>query len=109
MPNNPSNKLEPQGTTGGTSQRVKDAFVAMQIKAMQRAAEPITVDFTIDQVPGVKALNRELVKLPFDRKLDGRTLGAINGVLANQIRILLPYPGVTQTVTVQNVISSEAD
>jgi hypothetical protein len=72
----------------------------MQIKAMQRAAEPITLEYKIDDVAGVKALNHQLVQLAFDRKVDGRTLGAINGILANQIRILIPHPGIQQNVQV---------
>jgi hypothetical protein len=101
-----SNKSEPQGTIGGIRGEakpkvdLKQAFVAMQIKAMQRAAEPIILEYQIDDVAGVKALNHELVQLAFDRKVDGRTLGAINGILANQIHILIPHPGVTQNVQV---------
>jgi hypothetical protein len=78
----------------------------MQIKAMQRASEPIALTFSIEDVPGIKAFNRDLVKLSFDRKLDGRTIGAINGIIANQLRAFIPQPGTQQNV---NVVVSDPD
>lgn len=109
MPKKPkkrSNKSDPQGTIGGphgeakSKVDLKQAFVAMQIRAMQRAAEPITLEYQINDVAGVKALNHALVQLTLDRKVDGRTLGAINGTLANQIRMLIGPVTVTQEVKV---------
>ena len=97
MPNEPSKKSKGQTVEG---EKLKQAFVAMQIKAMQRAAEPIQVGFSIEALPNIKDLNRKLIELTFQRKLDARTLGAINGVVANQIRILIPPAGTTQTVQV---------
>jgi hypothetical protein len=84
----------------GPGEKLRQALIAVQIKAIQRAADPISLEYQIDDVPGVKALNRELVQLTLDRKLDGRTLGAINGTLANQIRILIGPGTVTQDVHV---------
>lgn len=95
MPNEPSKESK-----GVTRDKLKQAYVAMQIKAMQRAAELIQVDFSIDALPSIKDLNRKLIELAFQRKLDARTLGAINGVVANQIRILIPPAGVAQTIQV---------
>jgi len=97
LPNEPSRKSKGQTMEGD---KLKQAFVAMQIKAMQRAAELIQVDFSIDALPNIKDLNRKLIELTLQRKLDARTLGAINGVVANQIRILIPPAGTTQTVQV---------
>ena len=97
MSNDPPKKPKGQDMSGD---KLKQAFVAMQIKAMQRAAEIIQVDFGIDTLQSIKDLNHKLIELTFQRKLDARTLGAVNGVVANQIRILIPPAGVAQTVQV---------
>ena len=81
----------------------------MQIKAMQRAAAPITVEYNIDTVADVKCFNRAVLDLLMQRKLGHHDLIAINGVVRNQLQILIPRPGVTQTVNVQTVVKTEAN
>jgi len=62
----------------------------MQIKAMQRAAAPIALEFAIADLDGIKSLNQNLIRFALEKDLDARTLGAINGTIANQIRVLIP-------------------
>jgi len=100
-----SNKSKRHGTPGGSGDKklsIKDALIAMQIKAMQRAAEPIKEEFKIATVPDIIEMNRQLAQLTFDRKIDARTLSAVNGIVANQLKILMPSTvEVNQQVTVQ--------
>jgi len=100
-----SRKSKPQGTTGGaTAKRLKDAYVAMQIKAMQRAAAPIALEFAIADLDGIKSLNQNLIRFALEKDLDARTLGAINGTIANQIRVLIPQQPmqvIQQTTVIQ--------
>lgn len=89
--------------------KLREVSLAMQIKAMQRAAAPITVEYNIDTVADVKCFNRAVLDLLMQRKLGHHDLIAINGVVRNQLQILIPRPGVTQTVNVQTVVKTEAN
>ncbi len=113
-----SNKSKRHGTPGGVGSKpkgdkklsMKDALIAMQIRAMQRAATKVEVDFKIGTVPDILDLNHKLVKLTFDRELDARTVSAINGIVANQLKILMPSTiEVNQQVTVQNETITEME
>jgi hypothetical protein len=84
-----SNNAKTRGTSPSTGEKLRQALIAVQIKAIQCAAEPIVLPFSVDDLPGLKKLNQDLVQLVFDRKLDARTLGALNGLVANQVRILI--------------------
>ena len=79
-------------------EKLRQALIAVQIKAIQRAAEPITLEYNIEDVAGVKKLHHDLIQLNLERKLDARSLGAINGTLTNQLKILIPQPGINVAV-----------
>ena len=49
--------------------KLREVSLAMQIKAMQRAAAPITVEYNIDTVADVKCFNRAVLDLLMQRKL----------------------------------------
>jgi len=103
---NNSNQNDPKG--GSRSESLRQAYVAMQIKAMQRAAEPLTVEYSIDTVEDVKRLNHILMDLVFQRKLGHHDAVAVNGIIRNQLQILIPRPGI-QIIQTQTVVKSEQD
>jgi len=70
--------------------KLKQRIVAAQARLMERAMMPIKVEFDISTVQGIMALNRQLVKLSFERVLGAHDVGAISKVVMNQLQILMP-------------------
>jgi len=48
------------------TQALRQVYLAVQIKAMQRAAQPLTVKYSMETVQDVKQLNHTLADLVFD-------------------------------------------
>jgi hypothetical protein len=51
-------------------------------------------DYEIETLAGITKLNKRLGQLTFDKKLDPRAVGAMNQIVQNQLRILIPQPSV---------------
>ena len=90
-----SNKLK---AAGG---RLHEALLAVNLKQL---TAPIGFDFDLTTIPGVQAFNKQLIIHALDRKLDGRTMGAINMAVATSVRAII---GPTQVNVTQQVAVPE--
>ena len=69
--------------------KFKKKLMNIQLAAAQQATEPINQKFDIKSREGVMTLNHDLIQLTFDRRLDGRTLGALAHLLTEHIKIVI--------------------
>lgn len=101
-PSKKPKRKDPVGGEEGNSrtQALRQAYLAVQIKAMQRAAEPLTVKYSMETVHEIKQFNHTLANMVFSRQLGHHDIQALNGIIRNQLQILIPHPGVTQNVQV---------
>jgi len=109
----PSKKPKRKDPVGGSetparTQALRQAYLAVQIKAMQRAAEPLTVKYSMETVDEIKQFNRTLADMVFSRQLGHHDIQALNGIIRNQLQILIPRPGI-QIIQTQTVVTSEQD
>ena len=80
------------------TQALRQVYLAVQIKAMQRAAEPLALKYSMETVADVKQLNRTLADLVFSRQLGHHDVQALNGIIRNHLQILIPRPGINVNV-----------
>jgi hypothetical protein len=80
------------------TQALRQVYLAVQIKAMQRAAQPLTLKYSMETVAEVKQFNRTLADLVFSRQLGHHDVQALNGIIRNQLQILIPRPGINVNV-----------
>jgi hypothetical protein len=60
------------------------------IKRLKRVGEPIKIDFDVSTVSGVLALQKQVIRLLFDRKLDSADARSINDGIRNFLMALKP-------------------
>jgi hypothetical protein len=70
--------------------RDKQAYVKALIKRLKRVGEPIKIDFDVSTVSGVLALQKQVIRLLFDRKLDSADARSINDGIRNFLMALKP-------------------
>ena len=68
----------------------KQAYVRALIKRLKRVGEPIKIDFDVSTVSGVLALQKQVIRLLFDRKLDSADARSINDGIRNFLMALKP-------------------
>ena len=108
----PSKKSKPKrGGEGGaspdqgtrptaTGEAVRTAYVATQIKLLQRDLTPVDyarLDF--GSLESIKRFNEHITHLCMRRKISGRDYSALQHGIGNAIQILKPSQGVQLTVT----------
>lgn len=94
-----SRKHHKSNTPSPQERKLKQKFLAVQLKLMERSLTPIKVKWAYTTV-GLDAFNKELIDLVLEKKLDARDLSPINGAVANIIQNHRPAGGVQQTVEV---------
>ena len=90
-----------QGTRlPATGEAVRTAYVATQIKLLQRDLTPVDyarLDF--GSLESIKRFNEHITHLCMRRKISGRDYSALQHGIGNAIQILKPPQGVQLTVT----------
>ena len=83
-----------------TGEAVRTAYVATQIKLLQRDLTPVDyarLDF--GSLEAIKRFNEHITHLCMRRKISGRDYSALQHGIGNAIQILKPSQGVQLTVT----------
>jgi hypothetical protein len=68
----------------------KQAYVRALVKRLKRAAEPIHLKFDVSTLDGVLALQKEVIQLVFDRKLDSADARSLNEAIRNLLGVMKP-------------------
>lgn len=83
-----SQKLEPADIPPPSE--IKRKLIELQLKRMEQNMEPIGLDFAISTLGEIQRFHSDIIRLLFERRLSSSDLKALNGLLANQIRLLMP-------------------
>ena len=68
----------------------KQAYVKTLMRRLKRLGEPINIDFDISTLDGVLRLQKDVIRLVFDRKLGSADARSLNEAIRNLLGVMRP-------------------